>query len=469
MKENHRAYFSLTFPEKSDSQPCQAFPESILESISDGVFTVDRDWRITFFNRAAEEITGVSRTEACGRPCHEVFRSNMCENSCALRKTMTTGNPIINKPAYILNAKGEQVPVSVSTALLRNRNHEVIGCAETFRDLSLVEKLRHELEGRMQIGDMITRSPAMRKILEVMPQIAASDSTVLIQGETGTGKELVARALHNLSNRTRKPLIALNCGALPETLLESELFGYKIEAFTGANKDKLGRFGAAEGGSLLLDEIGEISPALQIRLLRVLQEKVYEPLGSSYPVKADVRVIAATNRSLATMVEEGRFRRDLYYRINVVKVEIPPLRKRKEDIPLLIDHFIARFNSIQGKKVQGVSQNAMALLMAHDFPGNCRELENIIEHAFVLCSEGFITRSLLPEGFVKHEFSRPREYGIEKVVQAAEAQTIIEAIKRNNYNRLAAARDLGIHKSTLFRKIKNLGIDLPQTDGRFRN
>ena len=473
MSDNHGGYLSLASAEPPNCQLCQAPAESILESISDGVFTVDRNWRITFFNRAAEAITGMPREEALGKRCSEVFRSNMCENDCALRKTMATGEPIINRAAYIISAEGDRLPISVSTALLRNSNYEVIGCAETFRDLSLVEDLVRELEGRCQIGDLVTKSPAMRKILDVLPQIAASDSTVLIQGETGTGKELLARAIHTLSHRDTKPLIALNCGALPDTLLESELFGYKAGAFTGANKDKLGRFGIAEGGVLFLDEIGEISQALQIRLLRVLQERTYEPLGSTQSVKADVRVVAATNSCLADLVEEGKFRRDLFYRINVVRVELPPLRKRKEDIPLLVEHFIAKFNRTQGKLVQGASQETMALLMGHDFPGNIRELENIIEHAFVLCAEGYITPSYLPEEFVKHHFSVAKQVsmkqaGMEKVVHAVEAQTIIEALKRNNYNRVAAARELGIHKSTLFRKIKHLDIPLPQTDGRFR-
>lgn len=461
--------------QKMPQPPYQAPAESILESISDGVFTVDENFRITFFNAAAEQITGVSRAMAMGKPCHEVFRSDMCASHCALKETLTTGAPVINKSAHILNDKGNEVPISLSTALLRNHAGETIGGAETFRDLTLVETLVRELEGRCQLGDLVTKSPLMRKIFDVLPQIATSDSTVLIQGETGTGKELLARAIHSMSNRNSMPLISLNCGALPDTLLESELFGYKAGAFTGANKDKLGRFALAEGGTLFLDEIGEISPALQVRLLRVLQEKSYEPLGGVHSVKANVRVICATNRSLADLVQEGKFRQDLFFRINVVRVEPPPLRSRKEDIPLLVDHFIKRFNRLQGKRVRGITQETMAVLMAHDFPGNCRELENLVEHAFVLCSEGYITPACLPEEFsARHRSWQPppayqETSEMEKVLHGAEAEAIIAAIRRNNNNRVAAARELGIHKSTLFRKIKQLGIALPEFDGRYRN
>jgi PAS domain S-box-containing protein len=243
--------------------------EAILESISEGVFTVDLEWCITSFNRAAEEITGIRRKEAVGRLCSEVFRSSMCETECALRRTLKTGKPIIGKSGYIIDSDGKRIPISVSTAVLRDAAGRVAGGAETFRDLSEVEELRRELEGKYQVGDLTSRSALMQRVFEVLPAIAASPSTVLIIGETGTGKELVARTIHSLSPHNQGPFIAVNCGALPDTLLESELFGYKAGAFTGANKDKPGRFGLARGGTIFLDEIGEVSPALQVRLLRV--------------------------------------------------------------------------------------------------------------------------------------------------------------------------------------------------------
>lgn len=442
----------------------------ILESISEGVFTVDRDWRITSFNRAAENITGIDREDAIGKHCWEVFRSNMCESACAMKQTMDAGAPIANTSAYIVDSQRRRIPVTVSTAVLRDESGQVIGGVETFRDISQEEALRKELDGRYQLGDMVSRSPSMQKIFALLPQVAISDSTVLIRGETGTGKELLARALHEHSNRKHKPFVALNCGALPDTLLESELFGYKAGAFTHAVKDKPGLFAAANGGTLLLDEIGDISPAFQVKLLRVLQDQTFQPLGSTESMRTDVRVIAASHQDLSEMVAAGRFRQDLYYRINVVTLALPPLRERKEDIPLLCERIIQRMNRMRGRSVTGVSQEALAVLMAYDFPGNIRELENAIEHAFILCPDALIQPAHLPEHLQpRRQAPAPADAGdIQAARRSAEARSIIDALERNHYNRQAAARELGIHKSTLFRKIKTLGIALPETDGRSR-
>jgi PAS domain S-box-containing protein len=442
--------------------------DAILESISDGVFTVDGAWRILSFNRAAERITGVARADAIGRRCSDVFRASMCETECALRHTMESGAALVNKTTFIVSSEGKRIPISVSTALLRDGHGRVVGGAETFRDLSLIEELRKEIKGRFQVGDIVSHSTSMRRVLEVLPRIAESESTILVQGETGTGKELVARAIHGLSARRDGPFIAVNCGALPDTLLESELFGYKAGAFTGATKDKPGRFALARGGTLFLDEIGEVSPALQVRLLRVLQERQFEPLGGTRTESTNARVIAATNRDLTALVESGAFRQDLYYRIKVMKIELPPLRQRREDIPLLVQHFITVFNAVQNKQVTGVSPDAMGVLTAHDYPGNVRELQNIIEHAFVLLGEGQIELAHLPSDLVP--ISRPPTGGgnMNGTVKAAEAQAIREALARHGGNRLAAARALGMHKSTLFRKTRLLGIELPEQDGRAR-
>jgi len=440
--------------------------EAILESISDGVFTVDHAWRITSFNRAAEEITGVPRQEAVGRRCSEVFRASMCEADCALRRTMASGKAVVNQTGFIVTAEGRRIPISVSTALLRDKRGRVVGGVETFRDLSVVEELRKELEGRFELGDMVSRSPAMRRLFDLLPQVAASESIVLIRGETGTGKELLARAVHTLSPRRDGPFVAVNCGALPETLLESELFGYKAGAFTGAEKDKPGRFARAEGGTIVLDEIGDVSPSLQVRLLRVLEERTYEPLGGTAAVKADVRVLTATNKDLAAMVKAGTFRQDLFYRINVVRLDLPPLRQRKADVPLLAERFIKHLNRLHGRSVPGVNRDALAILMAHDYPGNIRELENVIEHAFILCGDGPIEPQHLPDDLMARVPAKTRRSDLRGSVRAIEAQSILDALKRNHFNRLAAARQLGMHKSTLFRKIKALGIELPEADGR---
>ncbi len=439
---------------------------SILESISDGVFTVDLNWRITSFNRAAEEITGIPRSEAIGRHCSDVFRSSMCEAECALNATLKTGRPVIGQSGYIIDARGRRIPISVSTAVLKDSDGNVIGGAETFRDLSEIETLRQELEGRFLLGDLVSRSPAMEKLFDVIPAAAESPSTVLLLGETGTGKELMARTVHALSPRSGGPFVAVNCGALPDPLLESELFGYRKGAFTGAVTDKPGRFRMARNGTLFLDEIGEISPALQVRLLRVLQDRTYDPLGATGSETTNARFIFATNRNLSEAVQEGRFREDLYYRVNIFQVELPPLRRRKEDIPLLVDQFVDRFNRLQRKAIAGISGEALSLLMAHDWPGNVRELENTIERAFILCRKGRIRIEHLPEELTARSIGNEPAPSIKAAKDMLEIQAIRNALHRNGYHRLAAARELGIHKSTLFRKIKKLGISLPDQDGR---
>lgn len=453
--------------EQARGVPLPGQTDIILESISDGVFTVDREWRITSFNRAAETITGIPRGEAIGRRCSDVFRCSMCETDCALRKTLDTGTPIVNRSAFIVDASGHRVPISVSTALLRDGRGRVVGGAETFRDLSVVEELRRKLEGRFQVGDLVSCSASMRRLFDILPQVASSESTVLVEGETGTGKELLARAIHASSRRRSRPFVAVNCGALPDTLLESELFGYRAGAFTGATRNKPGRFALAEGGTIFLDEIGEISPALQLRLLRVLQERTYEPLGATTTERANVRVIAATNKSLAAAVEEGAFRQDLFYRVNVVRLVVPPLRERKEDIRLLVEHFITRLNRVQGRNVSGVTAETMALLMAHDYPGNVRELENIIEHGFALSASDRIEPQHLPSALVGQK-ARPMipDAGRDAILRSVEGDAIRDALERHGFNRLAAARALGVHKSTLFRRIKALGLELPASDGR---
>jgi PAS domain S-box-containing protein len=438
--------------------------DTILASIADGVFTVDEDWRITSFNRAAEEITGVPRAEAIGRRCCDVFRASICENECALKETLRTGRPIVNKAIYILDAEGKRIPISISAAVLKDAGGRTIGGVETFRDLSLVEELRKELEGKYTFADIVGRSPAMRQLFELLPQIADSNSTVLIEGASGTGKELVARAIHNLSTRRERQFVAINCGALPDTLLESELFGYKAGAFTDARRDKPGRLAIADCGTILLDEIGDVSPAMQSRLLRVLQERVFEPLGSVAPVSVDVRVIAATNQDLRRLVKKGVFREDLFYRINVIRLGLPELRDRREDIPLLVERFISKFNRLQNKDVAGVSDATLAILMEHDYPGNVRELENVIEHAFVLCRGGLIEPHHLPP-VVRGEGDRRRQPSQGTLtLKALETMHIVDAVRRNRGNRTAAARELGIDPSTLFRKIKALGIDLSACD-----
>lgn len=430
--------------------------ETILESISDGVFTVDHEWRIMSFNKAAEQILGVSREEAIGKHCWEVFRANMCDEDCALKKTMKEKKSFTSSSTHITDYQNKLIPVTVSTSILRDNDGNVLGGVETFRDHSQVEELKRQLNGKYQIGNMISRSKAMHDLFNILEQVARSDSTVLIEGETGTGKEVLARTLHDLSERSEQPYVGVNCGALPDTLLESELFGYKAGAFTDARIDKKGVFAAAKAGTILLDEIGDTSSAFQVRLLRVLEEKKFQPLGSTEQQNSEARIVAATNHNLENLVKDSLFRQDLFYRLNIITLKLPPLRQRKEDIPLLVEHFIGKMSESKNRLIQRIDNNAMAVLLAHDYPGNIRELENVIEHAFVLCSDETISEDHLPAYLKNSSLQTPARASFADAEKAA----IMSALEQNNYNRNKTAQALGVHKSTLFRKIKKLSIEL---------
>jgi len=458
-------------PSRDDARSAMA-DRAILESISDGVFTVDRDFRITYLNRSAEDIIQVRREDAMGRMCCEVFRSNLCEGACALRQTLEQGRPIIDLSCFIVNNAGQRVPVSISTAVLRDASGTVIGGAETFRNLSDIEQLREEISATRKIGDFGSHSPSMRTIFSQLTAIAETCSTVLIRGETGSGKELLARTIHANGPRRDGPFVAINCGAFPETLLESELFGYKKGAFTGADRDKPGRFALAEGGTLLLDEIGEISPAMQVRLLRVLQERSYEPLGAVKSVRSNARIIAATHRRLEDLVASGAFRQDLFYRINVVQLALPPLRERREDIPFLVEQFIRRFNLVMKRQVAGVSRSALRMLSDCPWPGNIRQLENCIERSMVFCRGNMIEVDDLPDevrtsGNAVGALAQPAA-SMQEAVSLSERQAIQAALAQCGGNRRLAAEKLGLHPTTFYRKLKRLGLRVDLPDGRHK-
>ena len=372
---------------------------------------------------------------------------------------MKTGKEIIDLPINIVNQGGRTIPVTISTALLRDEKGNIVGGVETFRDLSAIEAFKKEISKQYTVQDIISKNHNIQRIFSILPDIAESDSTVLIQGPSGSGKELFARAIHNLSRRKQGPYVVVSCGALPDTLLESELFGYVKGAFTGAIKDKAGRIALAEGGTLFLDEVAELSLPLQVKFLRFLQEKEYEPLGAVSTLKADVRVIAATNKDLTELKEKGKFREDLFYRLNVIKIELPPLSQRREDIPLLMEHFVNSFNIKMGKRILGVSDEVISLLMNYPFPGNVRELQNIIEHAFVLCRGSLIELKHLPQEIKRRgELAQPEPSSPSEKLHQAEVQIIKEALRRNNGHRGEAAKELGIDKSTLWRKMKKYNI-----------
>jgi transcriptional regulator with PAS, ATPase and Fis domain len=378
---------------------------------------------------------------------------------------METDRPVVDLMVYIQNAQGKEIPVSIATAVFRNEDGTVVGGVETFRDLRQVESLRKQVEDSYSFADIITKSPKMRRILDILPTIADSESTALITGESGTGKELVAKAIHRLSPRAEGKFVAINCAGIPDTLLEAELFGYEAGAFTGAVKAKPGRFALADGGTLFLDEIGDLPLQLQAKLLRVLQDGTYEPLGGVRTLTADVRIEAATNRDLVSMVEDKLFREDLYYRLKIFEIELPPLRERMEDVPLLTDHFVRELSARHDKSIAGVSPEALRALMAHAYPGNVRELHNVIEHGFVLATGRLIGVEHLPD-WIAHR--APESTG-PATLEELEKSFIIAALRSNDWNRLATAKQLDMHKTTLFRKIRKLGIELPDADGRSKD
>jgi PAS domain S-box-containing protein len=429
----------------------------ILDSLAEGVVTVDRQGRITAFNRAAEALTGLRRDRILGRDCAQVF-GPCCGGACIITETLANGQGVRDRRASLTGKDGTCRPVMVTTNLLTDAKGRVHGAVGSIRDLARETTLEKALKERWSIEDLVSRSPRMQALFDLIPAVAQSTSTVLIGGESGTGKELLARALHARSGRAKKPFVAVNCGALPDNLLEAELFGFVKGAFTDAKVDKPGRFARADGGTIFLDEIGEVSQAMQVRLLRVLQERIIEPLGSTAPQSVDVRVIAATNRDLKALVAAGTFRLDLFYRLNVVRLELPALRDRPEDIPLLAEHFIDRLNRMQGRHVAGITDAAVALLARHRFPGNVRELENLIERAFVLCGDGPIGIEHLPEELHGSAMLATAGAAPRSALVQAEATTLEQVLRRHRGDRAAAAEELGIHRATLYRKLRAHGL-----------
>ena len=433
---------------------CEKLSELIFNSISDGVFTVDDKCRITSFNKAAERITGFKAAEAVGKKCFDVFRTEICHKQCALKDTLSHHDAVENTRVTIITRDGREVPISVTTMLLKDENGTAVGAVEFFSDESEVEHLRNKLEEKETLSKIVSVSSSMQGLISMLPDIAESECNVLILGPSGSGKELFAHVIHNLSPRRYGPHIKINCAALPETLLESELFGYTKGAFTDAKRDKPGQFSLANDGTLLLDEISEMAVALQVKLLRVLNNGEYRPLGSARNLHTNARIIAASNANLERLIAEGKFREDLFYRLNVVEIRIPPLRERPEDIPLLVDHYLKRFQKKSRKKIMRFSPEAIAVLLKYPFPGNVRELENAIEHAFVMCHGDEIQIGHLPQ----HVVSQSASNGTPHPPAENEKQIIRHALQRNQGNKTRAAIELGMHRSTLWRKIKTLGL-----------
>jgi len=430
----------------------------ILDNLEVGIFTVDRGGVVTFFNTAAEKITGFSRQEVLGRPCAAIFRGDSAADLDLLKETIASDSPRSGIESRILTREGIPVPIRATYLPLRNENGIAVGGLATFSDLTLVHQLKQAIEGRYTYYDMVGRSPAMQRIFENVQVVAKTDATVLIEGPTGTGKDFLAKVIHSASRRSAKPLVKVNCAAIPDTLLESEMFGYVKGAFTGAVQDRIGRFQAADGGTIFLDEIGDLPLALQAKLLRVIAEKVFFRLGTSQTTKVDVRVISASNQSLERLVARKRFREDLYYRLNVFRIELPSLKDRTADVPLLIGHTLRRLSTSKGVAPPEISENAMQVLLNYTYPGNIRELENILEHALILCQESVLRRKHLPDYLRQRPTAAGggRERG--EISGSSERTRILAALRRHNGNRSQAARALGMDRSTLWRKIKKLQL-----------
>jgi PAS domain S-box-containing protein len=432
--------------------------EAIFRSVKDAIITVDEGLRVVELNRAAEKICGITRDArgkvfnslevSCGRNCFDAFI-----------ETINKKKPVemFHVECHHKNRSGHVV--SLSTSPLLDHQGLFSGAVIVIRDETRLYDLERDLKERRQFHNIVGTSEKMQEIYALIENLADVQTTVLITGESGTGKELAAEALHYKGIRGHKPLVKVNCSALSESLLESELFGHVRGAFTGAVKDKVGRFQRADKGTIFLDEIGDISHRIQLRLLRVLQEMEFEQVGDSTPIKVDVRVIAATNQDLSAKIKRGEFREDLYYRLKVIEITIPPLRDRREDIPFLIEHFIEKFNKKLDKDIKAVSADVQRIFMEYSWPGNIRELEHTLEHAFILCRQNTVTVDHLPVQFRDSSALRAR---IQRDEERDEPEEILKALEKTGWNKAKAARLLGFDRKTLYRKIERFNISKPQ-------
>ena len=432
----------------------------ILDNLDIGIFTVNRGGLITFFNQAAERISGYSRRDVLGKSCVAIFESDTADDVCKLKESMVDGNARTSRRGEIITAEGERIPIEATYLALRNEKGTIVGGLATFKDLTLVHQLDRAISNRYTFHDMIGRDPAMSRIFDMVRVVAPTDTTVLIEGATGTGKDLLAGVIHSTSRRAECDMVKVNCAALPDNLLESEMFGYVRGAFTGAGRDKPGRFQDADGGTIFLDEIGDLPLGLQAKLLRVIEDREFYPLGSRRTTRVDVRVISASNRPLEELVSRGLFREDLFYRLNVVRIALPPLRQRRGDLPLLIRHITRRLSSAMGKSMPALSEKTLKILLNYDYPGNVRELENILEHALIICPDDVIEARHLPDYLGRRAAAgapAPAPAAVRPALQLQREQ-LAAALRRHGGNRSATARSLGIDRTTLWRRMKKLGL-----------
>lgn len=454
----------------------------LIDEIPLGVLILDRDRRVVYLNRAFEALSGFSVSRARGVPCHHILRSAVCITRCPVL-SMNGGNRAISCDSDMINLDRQRLPIRMTTAPILDVRGNLTGFIETIEDIRVVQNLDREKSAAYSFANIIGRSPEMEKIFQTLPVLAQSDASVLITGETGTGKDLVAEAMHQTSARASGPFIKINCGALPETLLESEIFGHQKGAFTGAVENKPGRFRLAHNGTIFLTEIGDLPQPLQVKLLTFLDDKVIYPLGSTKGFKANVRIIAATHRDLETMVQENRFRKDLLFRLNVARIHLPPLRHREGDIRLLIDYFFNKYKQQLDKQIDGFSQPAMNLLLHYGYEGNIRELKNIVEYAVNVSNGLIIEKADLPAYLLEPvagsghsrnsavtspdsagrqaemRLSRNSVPQTPRTWSSVQRDMILDALQQANGKKSRAARILGWGRSTLWRKMKQFEID----------
>ncbi len=451
------------------SKISEYFKEALLETIPCSVFMVDGKHRVIYWNKSAEELSGYKACDIIGSVC-ETLPLNICANiSPEVKKTfcpLLSGNNGSEVECELLRRDGVIIPVMRRSRPVFNDKKEIIGAIEVLIDVSLIKQardeirvLRNQMAKHGSCGGLVGRSEKMLKLYNMIEMLAATDASVVIEGQTGTGKELVARTIHCQSSRRDKVFLAVNCGALPETLLEAELFGHKKGAFTGAVEDRAGCFETASGGTLFLDEIAEMPPSFQVKLLRVLQERSITRVGDSVARAVDVRVIAASNKSLSQLVDNGLFRKDLYYRLKVVSIEVPPLRERKDDIPHLVSNFVRKFNERYNRHIENIAPQALNVLMSYNWPGNVRELEHSIEHSFVVTplNENIITIDSLPPeiiiGKTAVETKKPAS-----ACCLDEKEQLLQVLEHAGGNKTVAAALLGITRAGLYKKMRRLKV-----------
>lgn len=447
--------------------------ETVVNTIRDGILIVNPRGAIVSVNRALEEITGYTRADLIGKPC-TILDCDICKNAliddgkqwCVL---FETGQ--IQKTKCVIKRKdGSFFHCVKNASILRDADGNSIGAVETVTDLTeiiekdiQIEAFRQELRSKDGFHGIIGVSADMRQVFDLIENAAQSDAPVIIFGDSGTGKELVSRAIHESGARSDKPFIKVNCASLTESLLESELFGHVRGAYTGAYKDRVGRFESAHEGDIFLDEIGDLPLSTQVKLLRVLEEKIIERVGDNTPIPVNVRIISATNKNLAQLVDQGLFRKDLFFRINVIPIHLPMLRRRSEDIPLIAEAFFRKMKLKSGKDIKGISKDAMEVLMAYAWPGNVRELKSVFEYAFVVCQNSLIQPFHFPSNLLRTAEGRPKVVKRPRFnMQEIEKRELIEALRKAGGNKTKAADFLGVSRVTVWNRMKRFRIDTPR-------